>query len=119
MDGQPLNGFLGRIGLGHQRDAETQLGDLLQALLATRRGTHFASQADLALMSSVVELMASYERNRQMVDMGAYKAGSNAGIDRAMQLFPAVRAVLRQSVLESSTRQDALARMRRAMGAPR
>ena len=91
--------------------------DVLQS--ASRLASELASQADLALMSSVVELMASYERNRQMVDMGAYKAGSNAGIDRAMQLFPAVRAVLRQSVLESSTRQDALARLRRAMGAPR
>ena len=91
--------------------------DVLQS--ASRLASELASQADLALMSSVVELMASYERNRQMVDMGASKAGSNAGIDRAMQLFPAVRAVLRQSVLESSTRQDALARLRRAMGAPR
>ena len=91
--------------------------DVLQS--ASRLASELASLADLALMSSVVELMASYERNRQMVDMGAYKAGSNAGIDRAMQLFPAVRAVLRQSVLESSTRQDALARLRRAMGAPR
>jgi hypothetical protein len=36
-----------------------------------------------------------------------------------MQLFPAVRAVLRQSVLESSTRQDAMARLRRALGAAR
>jgi flagellum-specific ATP synthase len=70
-------------------------------------------------MASTVELMASYERNRQMVDMGAYKAGSNAGIDRAMQLFPAVREVLRQSVLESSTRQDAVARLRKAVGAAR
>ena len=91
--------------------------DVLQS--ASRLASELASLADLALMSSVVELMASYERNRQMVDMGAYKAGSNAGIDRAMQLFPAVRAVLRQSVLESSTRQDALARLRRAMGGPR
>jgi flagellum-specific ATP synthase len=42
--------------------------------------------------------------------------GSNAAIDRAMQVFPAVRAVLRQSVLESSTRQDALSRLRHALG---
>jgi flagellum-specific ATP synthase len=91
--------------------------DVLQS--ASRLASELASPADLALMASVVELMASYERNRQMVDMGAYKAGSNAGIDRAMQLFPAVRTVLRQSVHESSTRQDALARLRKAMGAAR
>jgi flagellum-specific ATP synthase len=91
--------------------------DVLQS--TSRLASELVGAADLALMASTVELMASYERNRQMVDMGAYKAGSNAGIDRAMQLFPAVRAVLRQSVLESSTRQDAMARLRKALGAAR
>ncbi|NIA55043.1 FliI/YscN family ATPase [Massilia sp. TW-1] len=91
--------------------------DVLQS--TSRLASELVGAADLALMSSTVELMASYERNRQMVDMGAYKAGSNAGIDRAMQLFPAVRAVLRQSVLESSTRQDAIARLRKALGGAR
>jgi flagellum-specific ATP synthase len=91
--------------------------DVLQS--TSRLASELVGAADLALMASTVELMASYERNRQMVDMGAYKAGSNAGIDRAMQLFPAVRAVLRQSVLESSTRQDAIARLRKALGGAR
>jgi flagellum-specific ATP synthase len=91
--------------------------DVLQS--TSRLASELVGAADLALMSSTVELMASYERNRQMVDMGAYKAGSNADIDRAMQLFPAVRAVLRQSVLESSTRQDAIARLRKALGGAR
>jgi flagellum-specific ATP synthase len=91
--------------------------DVLQS--TSRLASELVGSAELALMASTVDLMASYERNRQMVDMGAYKAGSNAGIDRAMQLFPAVRAVLRQSVLESSTRQDAMARLRRALGAAR
>jgi flagellum-specific ATP synthase len=91
--------------------------DVLQS--TSRLASELVGAPDLAMMASTVELMASYERNRQMVDMGAYKAGSNADIDRAMQLFPAVRAVLRQSVLESSTRQDAVARLRKAIGAAR
>lgn len=88
--------------------------DVLQS--ASRLAGELASADDLALMASAVELLATYERNRQMVDMGAYRVGSNAAIDRAMQLFPALRAVLRQSVLESSTRAEAMTRLRQAMG---
>jgi flagellum-specific ATP synthase len=67
-------------------------------------------------MVSAVELLATYERNRQMVDMGAYKAGSNPSVDRAMAAMPALRTVLRQPVYEISTRQEALARLAKACG---
>ena len=88
--------------------------DILQS--TSRLAGELLGPEELGLMSRAVELMATYERNRQMVDMGAYKVGSNPAIDRAMQLYPAVRQVLRQSVLESSTRKDALARLRVALG---
>lgn len=87
--------------------------DVLQS--TSRLAADLVSDADQALMSATVELMATYERNRQMIDMGAYRAGSNPAIDRAMQLFPAVRAVMRQSVHASSSRADALALLRQAM----
>ncbi|ATQ74323.1 flagellum-specific ATP synthase FliI [Massilia violaceinigra] len=89
--------------------------DVLQS--TSRLASELCGPEDLALMSSVVDLLATYERNRQMVDMGAYRVGSNPAIDRAMQVFPALRAVLRQSVLESTTRQDALQRLQQALGA--
>jgi flagellum-specific ATP synthase len=89
--------------------------DVLQS--SSRLASELVGQDEQALMSDAVELLATYERNRQMIDMGAYKVGSNAAIDRAMQLYPGLRAVLRQSVLESSTRQDAMARLRAATGA--
>jgi flagellum-specific ATP synthase len=66
-------------------------------------------------MTAAIELIATHERNRQMVDMGAYKSGSNEVIDRAIRLYPGVRAVLRQSVLESSTRTAAMALLRAAL----
>jgi flagellum-specific ATP synthase len=88
--------------------------DILQS--TSRLAAELAGPADLALMNATVDLMSTYERNRQMVDMGAYKAGSNAAIDRALLATPGVRAVLRQSVLESTTRADAMARLRAAVG---
>jgi flagellum-specific ATP synthase len=88
--------------------------DVLQS--ASRLASELAGADELALMASVVELLATYERNRQMVELGAYRAGSNPAIDRALQLFPALRAVLRQPMRESASRADALARLRAVLG---
>ncbi len=88
--------------------------DVLQS--TSRLASELVSENDQDLMRDTVELLSTFERNRQMVDMGAYKVGSNAAIDRAMQLYPNVRAVLRQSVLESTSRADAMARLRAALG---
>jgi flagellum-specific ATP synthase len=87
--------------------------DVLQS--ASRLAGELVDDADQAVMTAAIELIATHERNRQMVDMGAYKSGSNEVIDRAIRLYPGVRAVLRQSVLESSTRTAAMALLRAAL----
>jgi flagellum-specific ATP synthase len=83
--------------------------DVLQS--SSRLASDLVSDNDRQLMSAALDLLATYERNRQMVDMGAYRAGSNPAIDRAIEAFPALRDVLRQSVLESTARQTALQRL--------
>lgn len=87
--------------------------DVLQS--TSRLAGELVDEAGQAVMRAAIELISTYERNRQMVDMGAYKSGSNAAIDRAVQLYPGVGAVLRQSVLESSTRASAMDRLRTAL----
>lgn len=88
--------------------------DVLQS--TSRLASELVSADDQALMKATIELLSIYERNRQMVDMGAYRAGSNPAIDRAIQLFPDLRGLLRQSVQESTTRADAMTRLRTALG---
>jgi flagellum-specific ATP synthase len=83
--------------------------DVLQS--ASRLVPQLTSSDERATMTAAVELLATYERNRQMLDMGAYRAGSNPAIDRAVQAFPHLRAFLRQSVNEVSTRAQALGRL--------
>jgi flagellum-specific ATP synthase len=82
---------------------------------ASRLAGALASRAERDLMERAVDLLATYERNRQMIDLGAYRAGSNAEIDRALRLWPAVRAVLRQPVHESARRAAALASLAAAL----
>jgi flagellum-specific ATP synthase len=88
--------------------------DVLQSV--SRLASDLSNGEEQALMAAVVEVLAVYERNRQMVDMGAYRIGSNAQVDRAFQVFPALRNVLRQSILESTTRKETLLRLRNALG---
>lgn len=87
--------------------------DVLQS--ASRLASELTSPAERTLVAAAVEVLATYERNRQMVEMGAYKAGSHAVIDRAIEVFPRLRDVLRQAVHERASRADALAGLDRAL----
>lgn len=87
--------------------------DVLQS--TSRLAGELVDDHDQAAMTAAIELISTWERNRQMVDMGAYKSGTNAAIDQAMQRYPGLRAVLRQSVHESSTRAAAMDRLRAAL----
>lgn len=43
------------------------------------------------------ELLARYERSRDLVQIGAYQRGTDAALDEALEQLPAVEAFLRQS----------------------
>ena len=87
--------------------------DVLQSI--SRLAGDLTGDDDKELMRTAIELLSVYERNRQMVDMGAYRIGSNPSVDRAIQAFPAICKVLRQSTLESTPRSDAMACLRAAL----
>ena len=87
--------------------------DVLQSI--SRLASDIVGGDDKELMRATIELLSIHERNRQMVDMGAYRSGSNPSVDRAIQVFPAIRKVLQQSILESMPRSDAMSRLRAAL----
>ena len=76
-----------------------------------------AADDERQLVHEALEAIAVYERNRQLIDMGAYRAGSSAEIDRAMALWPALTAFLRQRD-GGIARASAIAALRQAMAAP-
>jgi flagellum-specific ATP synthase len=90
--------------------------DVLQSV--SRLAAELSAPEARALVAEAVEVLATYERNRQMVEMGAYKAGSHAALDRALDVSPQLRDVLRQAVREPAARADALAALGRALGRP-
>jgi flagellum-specific ATP synthase len=87
--------------------------DVLQS--TSRLAGSLASAEERRLMHAAVDLLATYERNRQMVEMGAYRAGAHAALDLAIERFPQVRAILRQDVNDPSPRAAGLAGLRAAV----
>jgi flagellum-specific ATP synthase len=90
--------------------------DVLQSV--SRLAAELTGPEERALVAEAVDVLATYERNRQMVEMGAYKGGSHAALDRALDVFPQLRDVLRQAMRGPAARADALAALGRALGRP-
>jgi flagellum-specific ATP synthase len=64
------------------------------------------------------EVLAAYRESADLVEVGAYAAGSNPRVDRALRCMPALEALLRQDPAERSSLPDTLARLRKVLAAP-
>lgn len=60
-------------------------------------------------------LLATYEEARDLIDIGAYKKGSNPRIDEAVALIDKCHDFLRQGIYEESSLQDSLAKLEYAV----
>ena len=67
------------------------------------------------LAARVVKTLGTLERNRQLVEIGAYVAGANAELDRALAIEPRLLDVLGQSA-GGSSRGEALQQLANVMG---
>ncbi len=91
--------------------------DVLQSVSrvmpAVTTGEHRAAAGRLR------ELLAAWERNRDLISLGAYRAGSDALTDAAIARMPAIEAFLRQEEAGACGEglDGVVARMREAAGA--
>jgi len=84
--------------------------DVLQS--ASRLFGELSTPAERELVDEARRVLALLERNRQIVEIGAYQAGSNPTLDRALQIAPTLDAWLRQRVDETASRTEAYAALR-------
>jgi flagellum-specific ATP synthase len=56
----------------------------------------------------VLALLAQHHKSRDMIEIGAYRQGSNAELDRAVRAMPQILALLRQGMNESCGRAETL-----------
>lgn len=83
--------------------------DVLQSV-SRLHGT-LSEPADMTAARKLRAACALYERNRQLIEIGAYKPGVSAALDRVVQLMPAIRAFLSQRLTQGSPRDESLAQL--------
>jgi flagellum-specific ATP synthase len=79
----------------------------------SRLASAVATDADRELMADVTKMLALYETSRDLIEVGAYRAGTNPTLDRAVRLLPELERFLAQKPDEVERRGVALARLRK------
>ncbi|MDR6123748.1 flagellum-specific ATP synthase [Bacillus sp. SLBN-46] len=69
--------------------------------------TEITSEEHLKAARNFRNLLASYNQAEDLINIGAYKKGSNREIDLAMRLKPHMDQFLRQGIYETSSLEDA------------
>jgi flagellum-specific ATP synthase len=84
----------------------------------SRLASSVVSNEEARLMTEVVKTLALYDTSRDLIDVGAYRAGSNPAIDRAIQLVPALEQFMAQRPDEVEARPAAMQRLRGILETP-
>ena len=80
-----------------------------------------ATAEHLALANKMRKLMGTYESYRDLIELGAYKKGSNEEVEQAIRFHDPINGFLRQGVGEAVTMEETVAGMRQTLsgsGAP-
>ncbi len=75
---------------------------------ASRVMTDVASREHLDVASKYKEVLATYRQSEDLINIGAYKAGSNPGIDYAVEHIAAMQSFMKQSVHDPVMLEEAV-----------
>ncbi|MDD6449789.1 MAG: flagellum-specific ATP synthase FliI, partial [Lachnospiraceae bacterium] len=67
------------------------------------------------LASRMRNILALYEKNADLIAIGAYKKGANKELDEAIRLYPRINRFLMQGVNESFSYEEVLEGMKKAL----
>jgi flagellum-specific ATP synthase len=72
----------------------------------------------LELTAAAREHLATYRKNQDLINIGAYPAGSNAAIDQAIALHEPLNRFLRQSVSEGFPQDQSWSLLKQTIANP-
>lgn len=75
-----------------------------------------ATKEERALVQRAVAALSVYRKSKDMVELGAYRAGSNPELDAAVRLAPELDRFLCQELDETVSRDEAMARLKAILG---
>ena len=102
-----LNRSLAEAGHYPAIDIEQSISRVMHAISET---TH------QQLARRLKQLVSSYQRNRDLISVGAYQRGTDPLLDEAITLQPAITAFLQQGIDEQSEGSESLARLAALFG---
>lgn len=76
------------------------------------------SEAENAVVARARQLLATYEDMAELIRLGAYRQGSDAGVDEAIQYYPAIEAFLAQVKHERTDLAAGYAALAEILGMP-
>jgi flagellum-specific ATP synthase len=74
----------------------------------SRAMTELISHAQYRKVQTFKQQLSSYQRNRDLVSVGAYVAGSDPLLDKAIRAYPQMEAYLHQAIHESCRYEEAV-----------
>jgi flagellum-specific ATP synthase len=77
----------------------------------SRLASSLTTEKERAVVTDAIKMLATYEASRDLIEVGAYRAGTTPAVDRAIQLLPALEQFLAQRPEESDSRAAACARL--------
>ena len=83
--------------------------DVLQSLSRTMSLT--ASPAQQKAAGRIRDFLATWRENEEIIRLGAYKKGTDANVDKAVEMHPAIEAFLRQGVEERESWDSVLCQL--------
>ena len=82
----------------------------------SRAMTALIDETHYARVRQFKQLLSSYQRNRDLISVGAYAAGSDPMLDKAIKLWPMLEAFLQQGIFERSSYDDACLHLQALFG---
>lgn len=87
--------------------------NVLRSVSRTMPGCNSAPENEI--VSRARRMLASYENMAELIRLGAYRRGSDADTDAAMELYPQLEAFLHQGLQEKSSLAEGYAALARAL----
>jgi flagellum-specific ATP synthase len=73
--------------------------------------TSLVTPAHLAAVRRFKQLYSRYQRSRDLITVGAYAAGSDSVLDKAIETYPRLEAFLQQDIHEHAAAEECLAQL--------
>jgi flagellum-specific ATP synthase len=90
--------------------------DVLESVSRLTRDLTSAQQQQLA--SNARQAMATYRKNQDLINIGAYPAGTNAAIDQSIHLYEPMKSFLCQAVEQGFSLEESWSLLEKTMATP-